>query len=98
MGEFWFFWGPLFLDIVMLPICTKLVNFSSIFATSSKIIFAFLTVPVKANLVVCSADPERLAPVLHGAGQHRLVDQVVLLLRQPVHALVVVKLDTQILV
>ena len=39
--------------------------------------------PVQSDLVLRPPDPEGLAPVAHRAGEHGLVDQVVLLLRQP---------------
>ena len=53
--------------------------------------------PVQSDSVLCLPDPEGLAPVGDCAGQHGLVDEVVLLLGQPVHALVVVQLDPQLL-
>ena len=53
--------------------------------------------PVQSDPVLCLPDPEGLAPVGDCAGQHGLVDEVVLLLGQPVHALVVVQLDPQLL-
>ena len=54
--------------------------------------------PVETYFVLRLSDSEGLTPVLDSFWKHQLVDKVVLLLRQPVHALIVIQFDAQILI
>ena len=54
--------------------------------------------PIKSYFVLRLPDPEGLAPVADRGGQDCLVDQVELLLSEPVDALVIVELDPEVLV
>ena len=54
--------------------------------------------PVETYFVLRLSDSEGLTPVLDSFRKHQLVNEVVLLLREPVHTLVVIQFDAQVLI